>query len=622
MADNHVMNTVVRLLGQIDPSLSKSVQAAEKQFKKMNKTAFAVNASFVAMGVAAVKATIDISKQLYSLGEEFDKVYDTIRVGTGATGEQLEVLKNDFKDVYSSVPTTMEDAGKAITNYNTRLGITGKNLSELSKQAIAVSGMMKEDLNTTIQNSSQAFRQWNISADDMGNKMDYVFKISQSTGMSFNQLMGNMKAVGPAMQQLGFTFEQSAAMMGQMEKAGINTDEALKAMKKSVGVFAKDGLNASKGFEVYSKAIKNAKTETEAISLASEVFGAKAGSTMANAIRKGALSIGEFTKALNSSDETIMKALWDTADATEKSKLLTQQIQTAVEPLASDVFDAAAQLIPILQNTLVPLLQFLIAHLNVLIPIIAGVVTGLGSFSILQSVITLMNLWKASTIAATLANGGLVAALKAVWLAMTTNPIGWICIAIGALIAIIVALVQNWDKVKEAMIKVWDTCKSVFGKLGTFLKEHFIDVLMLALGPIGMIIKGITTIGSKIAGMRKGQKATEDLPKLARGGFTNGVSIAGEAGREAVISFDPAYRSDNISTWLKAGQLLGVSSGGSNSYNLGGITYSPNLYFNQKMSDEDVVDAVMRAGHEFMDFVRDKTEELNGLNYRSASSSY
>ena len=45
---------------------------------------------------------------------------------------------------------------------------------------------------------------------------------------------------------------------------------------------------------------------------------------------------------------------------------------------------------------------------------------------------------------------------------------------------------------------------------------------------------------------------------LAKGGFTDGISIAGEAGTEAVISFDSAYRSANLDYWMKAGQMLGA----------------------------------------------------------------
>ena len=70
---------------------------------------------------------------------------------------------------------------------------------------------------------------------------------------------------------------------------------------------------------------------------------------------------------------------------------------------------------------------------------------------------------------------------------------------------------------------------------------------------------------------------------LARGGFTNGASIAGEAGTEAVISFQRAVRRENLATWAKAGELLGVrpveladipAEGGIGG---GGITFAPQI---------------------------------------------
>ena len=89
-----------------------------------------------------------------------------------------------------------------------------------------------------------------------------------------------------------------------------------------------------------------------------------------------------------------------------------------------------------------------------------------------------------------------------------------------------------------------------------------------------------------------------NIPMLAKGGFTEGVSIAGEAGTEAVISFDPAYRKQNIGYLAKAAQMLGIgddmslnyytnkietmggqltAGGAVISYNLGGLVFSPTV---------------------------------------------
>ena len=49
------------------------------------------------------------------------------------------------------------------------------------------------------------------------------------------------------------------------------------------------------------------------------------------------------------------------------------------------------------------------------------------------------------------------------------------------------------------------------------------------------------------------------MPAFASGGFTRGVSIAGEAGTEAVISFKPSVHDSNVENWVRAGRMLGVS---------------------------------------------------------------
>ena len=49
------------------------------------------------------------------------------------------------------------------------------------------------------------------------------------------------------------------------------------------------------------------------------------------------------------------------------------------------------------------------------------------------------------------------------------------------------------------------------------------------------------------------------MPAFANGGFTRGVSVAGEAGTEAVISFKPSVHDSNVENWVRAGRMLGVS---------------------------------------------------------------
>ena len=122
----------------------------------------------------------------------------------------------------------------------------------------------------------------------------------------------------------------------------------------------------------------------------------------------------------------------------------------------------------------------------------------------------------------TLALWGNVRALLAQTAAFLTSPVGWITIAIVGLIAVVTLLYKNWDKVtetvsnwwnitKNAVSLFWERCKSVFGAIGSFIKEHFIDILLTCLGPIGLIIRGVMKLGGAIKKLREGKDGGFDL---------------------------------------------------------------------------------------------------------------
>ena len=376
--DKKVLQAIVEIAGSVSPTLQKAVGETCEKLDKVNIKAAAVGAAAAAGAVAVGKAAFEAGKYLVDLGSQFDNVTDAIRVGTGATGEALDGLMADFDAVYSSVPTTMDDAGKAIADYNTKLGLTGKELQGVSTQAIQVADMLGEDLGGVIDTSSKAFQQWNIDAKDMGGAMDYVFKASQSTGVGFSDLMTTVQSFGPQLQEMGYSFEEATALVGQLEKAGVNTSEVLSAMKKSTSVLAKEGISASQGLQKYADAILNAKDMTKATQIATEVFGSKAASTMAAALRDGSISVDDLTKSLQENGETINGCATDTYDYAEQMQLFKQKAQVALEPLAATMFNSLNELMPVvseLMESLIPVIQDLAKTLT---PLIEDLVAEIG----------------------------------------------------------------------------------------------------------------------------------------------------------------------------------------------------------------------------------------------------
>lgn len=663
---------------KINSSFQKAMGTVDKETSKIGsaaKKAGIISAAALAgIGTAAAAS----AKALYNLGAEFDKGVDTIRIGTGATGKQLDGLKSSMENVFSSVPTDVETASQAIADYNTRLGVSGETLETLSGQAIQVSDMLGEDLTSTIESSSQAFQQWNIGEDEMSEKMDYLFKVSQSTGMGFNELSGNMQKYGAQLQEMGYSFDSAAALVGQLEKAGVNTNEVLGAMKKSVGVLAKDGISASEGMEQYCEQIKNAGSAAEATAIASEVFGSKAGSTMASAIRNGTLSVADLTKELENSDEGISKAAEDTYSFAERMQMAKNKMKVALEPMANTIFDSLEEIMPVIEDlitelspvlgdlavmvgdmigdilpeimpvikdivpvlsevfselakNIVPVLgQFITAIMptlskliSTLLPVISQLIQAIlpplsqllmallpPLMQIIQAILPVVtnlismlapiisNLITAITplfdvitaLAAPLENlitkmmpilemvGNFVSKiLEALMPAIEslagilTDVLGTAFEALSPIIDVIVELLSTiMDAILPVITPMIEALKPIFDALSPVLKVigDVIGIIVGALSKVvGWISSGLSWLVKLFFGsdsQEKGKKNAKNAKTYATGGFTDGVSIAGEDPRyptEAIISFNPAYRDSNIGYWQQAGRMLGVYSG-------------------------------------------------------------
>ena len=113
-----------------------------------------------------------------------------------------------------------------------------------------------------------------------------------------------------------------------------------------------------------------------------------------------------------------------------------------------------------------------------------------------------------------------VTALLAQAAAFAVTPWGIAIIAITAIIGVIVLLWKNWDKVtatvsswwqttQTALSAFWTKCQEVFGVVGNFIKTHFVDVLLLALGPVGVIISALKNMPSLLKSIKNGGKGIE-----------------------------------------------------------------------------------------------------------------
>lgn len=302
-------------------------------------------AGALAAGGAVIAGGLAAGVGLFKIGETFDEAFDSIRVGTGAVGAELEGLKEDFKAVFASVPADAGTVGQAITILNQRLGLTGGQLQGTAEQFIELSRITGTDLTANIEGVTRVFGDWGITLDDQGERLDQLFRANQQTGIGIDQLAQSLVKFGAPLRQLGFSFDQSAALISKFEQEGVNAELVLGSMRIALGRMAKAGEPAQETFQRVVESIENAGSASEANRLALELFGARAGPDMAAAIREGRFEIEALYQEIGFGSDTIAQASGDTQDFAEKWDMFKNRVLVALEPVATRVFEAIGTLI-------------------------------------------------------------------------------------------------------------------------------------------------------------------------------------------------------------------------------------------------------------------------------------
>jgi len=391
----------------------------------------------IAVGAVALASAVDI-----------DKANDIIRIATGATGNDLKKLEDSFKTVFKGVPNEAEAVGRAIGDLSVRTGLTGTALEGMATQMLNLATITGTDVNTLIPLTTRLFGDWSIATEDQSKTLDMLYKTSQQTGIGVASLAETVVQFGAPLRQLGFTIEQSTAMLGKWEKEGVNVSTVLTGMKFALKTFAREGIDAQEGMKKYTQAIKDAATPAEATGIAMKIFGMRAGPDMAAAIREGRFATDDLIKSIAASPDTINKAAWATFDFGEKFAILKHKAEVALEPIGKKLMDVLASLAPKLEKAAKGLEGIIDAFSKMspktqnTILAILGAVAAFGPLLVIIGKVA----------------GG-VSVLSTI-IGALSGPIGWVILAIAALVAVGVLLYKNWDKVKEALKPVIDMFKT------------------------------------------------------------------------------------------------------------------------------------------------------------------
>lgn len=455
---NEALEEQAKMSDETAEKLGKIEEAGEKVKGVGEKMSVGITAPIMAAGAAGLAAF-----------SEVDEALDTIITKTGATGDVADRLSQSFENVGSNTHLELQTVGEAIGEVNTQFGFMDEKLEESTDYLLKYAEINDTDVSQSAISARQAIEAYDMSYDDLNSVLDVTTKTAQNTGQSVDDLMQKAIDGAPQIKQLGLGFGEGVTLMGQFEQAGVDSGAALSSLSKATVAYSKDGKTLSQGLGELQDKIMNASSETEAINAAAEIFGAKGGPKMADAIKRGALNLEDLAAIAETSAGAVEDTFGATVDPIDKSN---QAMNNAKLAMASVGESIQVALLPVFEMAIDALTRFktwfdsLDESQKQTILTVAAVVAAIGPFLVILGTL-LGSVTKVATGIRTLQT-----VFSAMKLAFAANPFVLVIAGIALLIAGFVLAYNKckWfrDGVNAFFKGIKDVGKSVFD----FLKNH------------------------------------------------------------------------------------------------------------------------------------------------------
>lgn len=296
----------------------------------------------VVIGLAAATAgVVKLTSELYNLGSEFDTTFDNLQVKTGATGDVLEQLKTVVKDVAGQVPESFAAIGDITAQVTQTMELTTQQTEQL---VVALGNLKHMGVDVNIHSLGMAFKALDVNQQDYLNSTEQVLNLTQSTGLSFDAITSSIEGNAGALKAFGFTFGEALTVIKQFEDVGIDPDKGLGALNKAFKALTEAGLEPTKEnlqlvFDEIKGFIDSGQAQKANEEL-NQLFGPRGGGlSWLPLIKEGKLNLDALADAAEAPSTNIQDLADRTYDLSESFTMLKQDVQGALEPLSSELFN-------------------------------------------------------------------------------------------------------------------------------------------------------------------------------------------------------------------------------------------------------------------------------------------
>ncbi len=269
-----------------------------------------VTLGVVGLGTAAVKTAAD-----------FDSAMSKVAAVSGATGSDLEALRDKAREMGEKTKFSASEAAEAM-NYMAMAGWKTEDMLSGIEGVMNLAAASGEDLATTSDIVTDALTAFGLTAKDSGHFADILAAASSNANTNVSMMGETFKYCAPIAGALGFSAEDTAEAIGLMANAGIKGSQAgtslrtimnnlsgeVKICGSSIGEVTVATTNADGSMRDLSDILADCRTafsglsESEKAAAAESLVGKNAMSGFLALMNAGEADINKLSSAIDNCD--------------------------------------------------------------------------------------------------------------------------------------------------------------------------------------------------------------------------------------------------------------------------------------------------------------------------------
>ena len=202
---------------------------------------------------------------------DFEKAMDKVQAITGATSDEINLLREDAIRLGGSTSKTATQVAELQTEF-AKLGFSTQEILSATEATISLSIAAGTDLAQAATVAGATVRGFGLEADETQRIVDVMALSFSSSALDINKFQTAMGVVAPVAKSAGVSVEETTAILAQFVDAGLDASTAGTGLRNIFLELSKQGITLE-------EALEKIRTSSDANKTALELFG-KRGATV------------------------------------------------------------------------------------------------------------------------------------------------------------------------------------------------------------------------------------------------------------------------------------------------------------------------------------------------------